>query len=432
MDLRSGDILSRVKDIPFVMPSTWRQDEANKALTNITSAFCPERLVSFSESCRESHLYLVWSSSAILNPEADPYNSLDVTDQELIGSQLGIQEDAPASKVVQHVKNVCHALTGQGQEQALPASIENTSLIRKHVGFELYDPCEEVVDSEDTPPSYIYGVIVCKIGGDGIEETNLLSNMYLVNLGPQRGEIEISVTRLYKFIRQKGKNKSQDVVLYSGLINGTPESAEEPCLPHDLKDVLKEIRRLLVEASLLPESERKHVHKRLILKRGTRHRRDFDFHQEQFNSRNDYERGNSFSSTPNPQPGEGRRWFRQAEADLQSARAAKGTCLQGYNWVCFMCHQATEKALKAILYCRNANQAVFRLHEIVCLAQFVNDCDVNELAAKLEKLVGTHIRMRYPDALLSPSIPAEVYNDQQASEACDLTDGLLTKVKTLL
>lgn len=94
--------------------------------------------------------------------------------------------------------------------------------------------------------------------------------------------------------------------------------------------------------------------------------------------------------------------------------------------------QATEKALKAVLYCRNANQAVFKLHEIVCLAQFVNDCDVNELAAKLERLVGTHIRMRYPDALLSPSIPAEVYNDQQASEACDLTDGLLTKVKTLL
>ncbi|XP_025076739.1 sacsin-like, partial [Pomacea canaliculata] len=756
MDLGSGDLLSIVKDIPFVMPSTWRRDEASKALTNITPAFCPERLVSFSESCRESHLYLVWSSSAILNPKADPYKLLDITDQELIGSQLGIQKGAPASKVVQHLKNICDVLTGQESQQAIQTLRTDTNLIRKvmkklykylscvteeiyievlkslpivyhiesnrmlhtenvvieitkdneidgflmkaphkfgdffnlfkrlgvaehvtadhyarvlqglktcagekqlhveemkkvaqavkglfsclnlnsqnessllaedlylpseegvlrksselifvddfilhsrlkalppnksffigfqkleiynfsrmnikqlpdkygmslltsvvketvpdclrsqavdskmsrdlaanmthptvieavarvmyhssqernipfpenpietiaeklshisvreisgletvlmvndqvvpkskqktsefvckneddqkkclvyidtnilrlrgetdmkvfnsaivaamvfvlefesvwlklivddvrlaqqsmdknrvlpldlsmrdnrsvippagdfvpvshhcyldnsfyyfregeHVGFEVYDPCEDEEDLEDTAPVYIYGIIVQEIGGDGQVDTNLLSKKYLVDLGPERGQIEITATRLYKFIRRSCESMSFDLVQYSGVRNETPECVEEQSVHQDLKTVLREIRRLLIEASLLPESERRRVHKRLILKwhpdknpgnetfctevmkalnryldlirqgkvlpadedddydnkektfhsrsspptfsspffdymyrRGTRHRRDFDCHKEEFNTR---------------------------------------------------------------------------------------------------------------------------------------------------
>ena len=49
---------------------------------------------------------------------------------------------------------------------------------------------------------------------------------------------------------------------------------------------------------------------------------------------------------------EGARWFRQAEQDLEDA----GYNRQGgrYNVACFLCHQAAEKAVKAYLYKRGA------------------------------------------------------------------------------
>lgn len=94
--------------------------------------------------------------------------------------------------------------------------------------------------------------------------------------------------------------------------------------------------------------------------------------------------------------------------------------------------QAVEKALKAVLYCRDANNSLLNSHDIVALARHVNDDDVRELASALDRRVGTHTRMRYPDVLLSPSIPADVYGDQEASDACDLATRVLNKTKTLL
>ena len=49
--------------------------------------------------------------------------------------------------------------------------------------------------------------------------------------------------------------------------------------------------------------------------------------------------GETRRARANPQPAEGRRWLRQAQADVTAARAAQGTCDKGRNWVCYMCHQ---------------------------------------------------------------------------------------------
>ena len=46
----------------------------------------------------------------------------------------------------------------------------------------------------------------------------------------------------------------------------------------------------------------------------------------------------SFSGT-NPQPGQARRWFRQAEADLNSVVNDIHTGNTSYEWACFKCHQ---------------------------------------------------------------------------------------------
>ena len=41
----------------------------------------------------------------------------------------------------------------------------------------------------------------------------------------------------------------------------------------------------------------------------------------------------------NPQPGEAKRWLRQAEADLESCGKEKAFTTDSFEWICFKCHQ---------------------------------------------------------------------------------------------
>lgn len=50
----------------------------------------------------------------------------------------------------------------------------------------------------------------------------------------------------------------------------------------------------------------------------------------------------------NPQPGEAKRWLRQAEADLDSCGRAFTT--DSFEWICFKCHQVISEKKNAFLY----------------------------------------------------------------------------------
>ena len=82
--------------------------------------------------------------------------------------------------------------------------------------------------------------------------------------------------------------------------------------------------------------------------------------------------------------------------------------------------QAVEKALKAVLYCRDCDAFDALCHDVPYLAQCVRDPFLKDLADQLEKRVGPDARMRYPDVLAYPRIPAEVYSDDDATWACDV------------
>ncbi|KAK7492625.1 hypothetical protein BaRGS_00016104 [Batillaria attramentaria] len=101
----------------------------------------------------------------------------------------------------------------------------------------------------------------------------------------------------------------------------------------------------------------------------------------------------------NPQPTEGRRWFRQAEADLFAALDALQNCNGGLNWICFKCQQASEKALKAILYQRDAENYLLRAHDLRPLARLINDQELEHLARDLEDRLdnpsGMHTGLTY-------------------------------------
>lgn len=61
----------------------------------------------------------------------------------------------------------------------------------------------------------------------------------------------------------------------------------------------------------------------------------------------------------NPQPGEARRWFRQAESDLRAAVKDLDAYRPSYEWACFKCHQVSSLIVLPVHYHK------WRLVEIV-------------------------------------------------------------------
>ena len=279
----------------------------------------------------------------------------------------------------------------------------------EHVGFEVFDPQidDDMPDTsaagEGNIPVYIYGIVVDEVYQQCAVDASQLARRYRVDLGPDRGTVEVSVIKLYKFVRRTTSDPT-------ALVQQDDATADaEP--PPEFKAVLREIRALLTEAWQLPnKSDRKHVVKRLLLQwhpdknhgneefctrvtqaimhyvslldqgqqlpadddddyngacrdedfnrpgssfrpsfftnmhaRGCSHRRYYDS-EPRSNRRGGWRSrgyGGWTDTDPNPQPGESQRWFRQAQADVTAARAAAGTSDRGNNWICYQCHQVS-------------------------------------------------------------------------------------------
>jgi HEPN domain-containing protein len=112
--------------------------------------------------------------------------------------------------------------------------------------------------------------------------------------------------------------------------------------------------------------------------------------------------------------GEGRRWLAQAENDLKFAQHA----LEGefYHQVCFVAHQCSEKALKAILYAGGARNVIG--HSVAgLLARLAADhrlpASLHDHAAELDLY---YIPTRYPNGLVEGT-PYEAFTRSQADRA---------------
>ena len=82
--------------------------------------------------------------------------------------------------------------------------------------------------------------------------------------------------------------------------------------------------------------------------------------------------------------------------------------------------QTSEKALKAVLYRRDAGHGQKFSHDICAIAGTVRDTQMDNLVSRMNSLVKYHTRMRYPDFLSFPNIPSDIYSESEAREACDL------------
>ena len=116
---------------------------------------------------------------------------------------------------------------------------------------------------------------------------------------------------------------------------------------------------------------------------------------------------------------EGARWFRQAERDLEDAVFNR----QGerYNVACFLSQQAAEKAVKAYLYRRGAEDVWGNSLIDLCEDAKLFEMFFDTIKAEARQLDKYFEITRYPTYLPS-GIPAEAFDDIDAERALELAE----------
>ena len=244
----------------------------------------------------------------------------------------------------------------------------------EYVGFELDDPS---LQRQEGNATYIYAIIIEKVPN---ECDSRLTKRYRINIGDGQ-EIVVDAADLYKLHRLNTPTSSAIVL---------SDKPRQPPKKRSRQEVFDEISDLLEEAWRLPEDKRRKVLKRLYL----RWHPDKNLGEEEFckevcqhiqNEASRLERGeprggqsSSFEAGTqggsydsfftswgararqhnaqrqgyrarrqyprdyhrnNPQPGEARRWFKQAVADIEAANNDIVYDKPSYEWACFKCHQ---------------------------------------------------------------------------------------------
>ena len=132
----------------------------------------------------------------------------------------------------------------------------------------------------------------------------------------------------------------------------------------------------------------------------------------------------------NASQSEARRWFAQAQADLEVVRTLRSA--GHYAASCFHSQQAAEKALKAVLYSQGSR--VVLGHSVRDLAQ---QCEAHDppfagVAGEAALLDQFYIPTRYPNGLPSPAVPSETYSTTQAEAAQEGAQQVLGLVEAFL
>ena len=251
-----------------------------------------------------------------------------------------------------------------------------------YVGYELEDPS---INHEPGVPTYIYAMILEEVTDKGL---SLSKKRYKIDVGGNE-VLVVDATDLYKFHRLPTTLSSADVA-FEHQGQNTPVRPSS----RNQQEVFDEISDLLEDAWKLPEEKRRKIIKRLYLQwhpdknvggeefctevskhiqsetsrlergepRGKQSsevgssRSEHGFYDDFFHSwegrardhhtqREGYRSRQQFPrNTPrakNPQPGEARRWLRQAEADIAATENDIVYQRPSYEWACFKCHQVS-------------------------------------------------------------------------------------------
>ena len=258
--------------------------------------------------------------------------------------------------------------------------IEDHHLLNE--AFALFEPDEYVGCQLDHPAlhldaTFIYAIIIDEVSN---EDTALLTKRYKINIGHDKEPVVVNSAKLYQFHRLKD--------IFDQQVNSCQSEQE----------VLNEITDLLKKTWELPQEERFQIIKRLCLRwhpeknlgneefcravlqhiknevsrlggsyddlfafceaRAREHGLQRKGYRERFSKRfGSWESSSThrpWKSVPpslcerNPQPEEAKRWFRQAEADLEASANELAFINPSFEWACFKCHQVRNEPVTDI------------------------------------------------------------------------------------
>ena len=126
---------------------------------------------------------------------------------------------------------------------------------------------------------------------------------------------------------------------------------------------------------------------------------------------------------------EGARWLRQAVQDLEDA----GFTREGgrYNLACFMGQQAAEKAIKAYLYHRGAEDVWGHSLTDLCEDAKIFEMFFDTVKSEARQLDKYFYITRYPE-FLPGGIPAEAFDRVDADRAIELSQTVVEFVRERL
>ena len=126
---------------------------------------------------------------------------------------------------------------------------------------------------------------------------------------------------------------------------------------------------------------------------------------------------------------EGARWFRQAEQDLDDAAFTRGG--GRFNLACFLGQQAAEKALKAYLYHKGAEDVWGHSLIDLCEDAKIFDMFFDTVLSEARQLDKYYEITRYP-FYLPGGIPSQAFDQLDADRAVELSQLVLDFVKDRL
>jgi HEPN domain-containing protein len=123
-------------------------------------------------------------------------------------------------------------------------------------------------------------------------------------------------------------------------------------------------------------------------------------------------------------------WWREAEKDRRLAQSIFEQ--EDYNHSAFLCEQAAQKALKALLRGLSRNAWGHKLKELLEAAYaWLSQPIPGEMEQAAESLGEHYTGARYP-GVLSPQAPSEFYTLEMAQEALRQCDQIMNMVKARL
>ncbi|XP_052818378.1 sacsin-like [Mya arenaria] len=378
------------------------------------------------------------------------------------------------------------------EDRFLPFLVQGIIPFKKHeymfaaLEIEFDDDSEDPENEIGENVTYIYVHILSEIASSN--GSVHLGIRYIVNVGDRyEGTVEVPIYRLYRFLPQT-QESSQDVVVFdSEPVGAIP--FDENC--RRIREMLTEafqlsdqarkivIRRLIKkwhpDKNVGNESYCTRIYnylRELILRlergesideeivnattgmsapdmsgssyrttterayqTGGTYARGFKANIDEYNRsfRQGHYSHRSSDSTPRPSIGESRRWLRQAKQDYSAAKRAL-ECTEhiqekSYNWICFMCHQACEKALKAVWFSKDAKLCPQRVHSLASIVRGLDHADLQQEATLFEgrlQIEGRqYFRLRYPDCVAGNNIPSDMFHDDDAGFAVESAKRML-------